>query len=123
MTTEFKQANINWSNCGHVCFVDGWGWVVSEDLNNIRLGKEEDIKKIFETGELPQELTRSQRKFLLDIQEYRKELKGGRTGEGSLERRVASRTARNNKRPARQITSRKRISLRSSRPANKIVSS
>jgi len=41
---------VKWSDDGQVCFIDGYGWGLTENLKTISLGKEEDTKKFFETG-------------------------------------------------------------------------
>ncbi len=68
-----KEPKDYWSECVQIFFHYGKGYGVTEDLNSICLGNEDDIKKFFETGELNDGLNSIERQVLLDIIEYRKE--------------------------------------------------
>ncbi|MFC1970465.1 hypothetical protein ACFLV0_00785 [Chloroflexota bacterium] len=73
-----KQFMSYWAEPGgQVFFDDGWGWGIDEELRTICLGREEDIKSFFETGELKGETHPKQRQILNEIREYRKELLNG----------------------------------------------
>ena len=55
------------SDCGQVFFCDGKRYGLTDTLQTICLGKEDDIKKFFETGELNNELHPTQRQLLNEI--------------------------------------------------------
>ena len=44
------QKPISWSKCGQVCYIDGKAWGVTEKLQRICLGDEQDIKKQLAEG-------------------------------------------------------------------------
>ena len=78
MTEKEKEYRSYWSQPdSQVFFNDGLGWGIDENLQTICLGREEDIKAFFETGEMKQDLHLKQREILTQIAEYRKELLGG----------------------------------------------
>ena len=56
-----------------VFFHYGKGYGLTDTLQTICIGNEDDIKKFFGTGELNNELNPTQRKVLNGILEYRKE--------------------------------------------------
>ena len=62
-----------WSEDGQIFFCEGYGWGLTETLKTICLGKEADIKKFFDTGELNNELDPTRKQVLNGILEYRKE--------------------------------------------------
>ena len=68
-----KDHKDYWSDCGQILFTGGFSWGLTDKLNNICLGSEDNIKKFFETGELNDGLNSIERQVLLDIIEYRKE--------------------------------------------------
>ena len=72
-------AKVQWSDGGQACFIDGYGWGLTKDLKSIPLGKEDKIKKFFETGELNNELHPIQKQTLTQIKEYREEQSFGTT--------------------------------------------
>ena len=50
-----------WSECEQVYFLDGWGWGFNENGYRICFGKEEDVIKALETGQLDDDLHPKQR--------------------------------------------------------------
>ena len=69
-----KEKRDYWSDCVLVFFCGGKGYGLTDTLQTICLGNEDDIKKFFETGGLSNELNHTQRQVLSQLQEYRKEL-------------------------------------------------
>jgi hypothetical protein len=110
-----------WSECGQVFFLDGWGWGLTEKLQRICLGREEDILKFFQTGELNGNLHPQQKEALSWILEYRKEqgYGGSSTGTAGVEREGNNGAFRRKSKATRSLTSRERIPLRLSRTKNK----
>ena len=51
-----KETGDRWSEGSQIFFTGGKGWGITGTLQNICLGKEDDIQKFFETGELNDEL-------------------------------------------------------------------
>jgi len=66
-----KEQRDYWSDCGQIFFHYGKDYGLTPDLRSICLGEEEDIKKIFDTGELNSKLNPTQRQVLMGILEYR----------------------------------------------------
>jgi hypothetical protein len=62
-----------WSDCGQIFFTGSFSWGLTDQLSNICLGSEDDIKKFFETGELNNGLYPIRRQILNRILDYRKE--------------------------------------------------
>ncbi len=117
-----KEQRDYWSDCVHIYFHYGKGYGVTEKLQNICLGKEEDIKKFFETGELSNELNPSQRQVLNGILDYRKEQGIGNIGTTSVEREGNHGASRCKPKATRPFTPRKRLPLRPSRTKGKSLS-
>jgi hypothetical protein len=69
-----KQDKEYWSDCGMVYFVDDKAWGLDKDGKTWCLGKEPDVIKAMETGEVPHYLTPKERQSLSDILELRKEI-------------------------------------------------
>ena len=113
-----EQPKTNWSDCQQIFFIYGIGYGLTENLTTIRLGKEEDVKKFFETGELDT-FNMRQRQVLLQIKEYREELYG--TGESNLVGASIDGTFGGNKETTRQTTPRKRLASRSSKQKGKNI--
>jgi len=103
-----------WSECGQVFFTYGRGYGLTEDLRTICLGKEADIKKFFETGEMAKELNPLQRQVLTGIADYRKEEGFGQsdTGGAGMERAANYGAARGKQKTTGLLASRKRLPLR-----------
>ncbi len=80
-----KGSKHYWSECGQICFVDGWGYGLTPELRSVCLGKEDDIKKFFDTGELNGKVNPTQRQVLMGILEYRQE-----EGIGTTDTRTAN---------------------------------
>jgi len=116
-----KEKRDYWSDCGQVFFLDGYGWGITDSLQTISLGKEDDIKKFFDTGELNNELNPTQRQVLTGILEYRKEQGIGRTDTraADMERAGNNGASRHKPKATRQSTPRKRLALRSSKQKSK----
>lgn len=102
-----------WSDCGQIFFHYGKGYGVTDTLQTICLGKEDDIKKFFDTGELNNELNFTQRQVLNGILDYRKE-NGIGIRETDMERDGNARIAGGKQKTACPPDKRKRLALRSS---------
>ena len=113
-----------WSNCGQIFFTSGFGWGLTNKLDNICLGKEDDIKKFFETGELNNKLHPTQREVLNQILDYRKEQGIGTTDTRAvdMERTGNNGTSKRKPKAVRLLTSRKRLPLRPSCTKGKSLS-
>ena len=112
-----------WSECGQVYFLDGWGWGLTDEYQRICLGKEGDILKLFETGQLDGDLHPRQKEALNWILEYRKEEGFGEPTSGaSVEREGNNGATRRKSKAARPLTPRERLPLRLSRTKNKSLS-
>ena len=113
-----------WSDCGQILFTGGFGWGLTDKLNNIYLGNEDDIKKFFETGELNNGLSPTQRQVLNGIQEYRKEQGIGTTDTraAGMERAGNNGASRHKPKAVRLLATRKRLPLRSPRSKAKSLS-
>jgi len=120
MTTEIEKAQSSdrWSECEQIYFTGGYGYGLTEDLRNICLGKEKDIKKYFETGEMAKELNPLQRQVLNGISEYRKE-EGIGARKTDMVGASDDGTSRSKPKTVRQSTPRKRLALRSSKQKDK----
>ena len=68
-----RETKDYWSECGQIFFTGGHGYGLTSQLRTICLGKEEDIKKFLETGELNGKLNPMQKQVLGGILEYRQE--------------------------------------------------
>ncbi len=117
MLTESKQPKEpkgRWSDCGQIFFEGGEGYGLTATLQTICLGKEDDIKKFFEVGELNNELTPIQRQVLAGILDYRKEEGYGQpdTGRAGMERAANYGATRGKQKTTRLLASRKRFPLR-----------
>ncbi len=119
-----KETRDYWSDCGQVFFCDGKGYGLAETLETVCLGKEEDILKALETGELPDCLTSKERKALAWVIEYRKEQGIGTTDTraADMERASNNGVARHKQKAARLLTPRKRLPLRPPRTKGKSLS-
>lgn len=112
-----------WSECGQVFFCGGKGFGLTDTLQTICLGSEDDIKKFFETGELNHELNPTRRQVLNGILDYRKEQDiGTNTGTANMERAGNNGASRHKPKAARLLTPRKRLPLRPSRTKGKSLS-
>ena len=88
-----KKARDYWSNCGLINFVDGKGWGVDEQGKTWPLGKEVDVIKAMETGELPDYLNPHERRVLCHVLELRKKVLENEPKEYKPRRAVGSRPA------------------------------
>jgi hypothetical protein len=107
-----------WSDCEQVYFLDGYGWGLTDKCQRICLGKEEDILKFFETGELNGNFHPKQKEVLNWILEYRKENYGESNNEPKKPSAVRSRPAGAVKRReahTRQTKTRKRLPIHSAK--------
>ncbi len=68
-----KKTRDYWSECVQIFFHYVKGYGLTEDLNLICLGNEDDVDKCFETGQLSDEFNPTQRQVLNGILDYRKE--------------------------------------------------
>ena len=117
MVTESKQQKEpkgRWSDCGQIFFEGGEGYGLTATLQTICLGKEDDIKKFFSTGEINKELNSTQIQVLTQIQEYRKGEGYGQsdTGGAGMERAANYGAVRGKQKTTRPLASRKRFPLR-----------
>ena len=117
-----KKSKDYWSECGQVLFHFGVAYGLTEELKNIPLGSEEDIKKYFETGELNDKLKPKQKELLTEILDYRKEQGIGNIRTTGMERAGNHGPTRRKKRAIRSLTSRKRLSLRPPRTKSNSLS-
>ena len=119
-----SESKTYWSECGQVFFCDGKGCGLTRNLQNICLGNEADIKHFFETGELNDNLTSTQREVLMAIKEYREEQGIDRqdTGTRSMERAGDNGASWRRPKAARLLKARKRAPLRPPRSKNKSLS-
>lgn len=113
-----------WSECEQIFFHYGKGYGLTEALETVCLGKEEDLLKALEAGELPDCLTPKERKALAWVIEYRKEQGLGTTGTGAADMERAGNNGATRRKPktARLLTPRKRLPLRSPRTKGKSLS-
>jgi hypothetical protein len=73
-----------WSNDGQVFFTGGRGYAVDSELKTVDIGKEADILKAFDTGEIAKDLCPGPAEVLQGILDYRKEIKGyGESGDNT----------------------------------------
>jgi len=103
-----------WSDCGLIAFVDGRGWGLDEEGNTWCLGRECDVLKAIETGELPDYLTPTERQVLSHVLELRKEILENEPKEYTPRSTVGSRPARTfqrRKENTRQTTKRRKPAL------------
>ncbi len=68
-----KETRDYWSECVQIFFHYGKGYGLTDNLQNICLGNEDDIRRFLETGKLNNELNPIQRQVLSEILDYRKE--------------------------------------------------
>ncbi len=69
-----KEYRTSWADCGQVFFCGGKGYGLTVALQTICLGKEGDIQKCLDMGEVGNEFNPVQRQVLNTILEYRKEI-------------------------------------------------
>ncbi|MBL7125143.1 MAG: hypothetical protein ISS51_03495 [Dehalococcoidales bacterium] len=119
-----KEARDYWSECGQVYFHYGRGYGLVDNLRTICLGKEGDIKKFFDTGELNNDLNPTQRQVLNGILDYRKEQGIGTTDTRAADMERAGNNGATRRKPkaARLLTARKRLPLRPPRTKGKSLS-
>ena len=116
-----KEIKDYWSDCGLVFFCGGKGFGLTDTLQTVFLGNEDDIKKFFETGELNNELDPVQRQVLNAILDYRKERGIGATDTSAADmvRTGNNGASRHKPKATRLLTPRKRLPLRPPRTKNK----
>ena len=119
-----RETKDYWSECGQIFFTGGHGYGLTPQLRTICLGKEEDIKKFLETGELNGKLNPTRKQVLGGILEYRQEEGIGTTDlrTTSMERAGNNGASRRKPKATRLLASRKRLPLRLSRTKNKSLS-
>ena len=112
-----------WSECGQIFFHYGQGYGVTSQLHSIPLGREEDIKRYFKTGE-HNDLNPHQQEVLDQIITYRKEEGIGTEDIGAtgMERAGDTGLTGDKTRAARPSKARKRLPLRPPRAKSKSVS-
>jgi hypothetical protein len=62
-----KPSVGDWSANNMVNYMEGWAWSVDKYGNTVCIGREKMIKKFFETGKLPDNLTPEHRRLLFNI--------------------------------------------------------
>ena len=119
-----KEIKDYWSECGQIFFYSGKGYGLTDRLQTICLGGEDNIKKFLDTGELKNELNQFQRQVLNTILDYRKEQGIGTTDTRAayMERAGNNGASRHKPKAVRLFTSRKRLPLRPSRTKGKSLS-
>lgn len=105
--------DLYWSDCGQVFYLDGWGYGLTDTLQTICAGREEDIKRFFETGQLNNELCPTRRQVLMQIKEYREE-QGIGIRETNMVRAGNDGASGGQQKAIRPFTPRKRLALRTS---------
>ena len=113
-----------WSDCVLVFFTGCFGWGLTDKLDNICLGSEDDIKRFFDTGELNNGLHSTQTQVSSGILDYRKENGIGTTDTrtADMERAGNNGASRRKQKTTRHLTARKGLSLRPSRKKSKNLS-
>jgi hypothetical protein len=101
-----------WSDCSQICFLDGYGWGVTDTGDRICLGREADILNCFKTRELNEDLHSKQREVLMQIQEYREENGFGDVRAESVVGESAARPSRNRQKNTRHLETGKRTAIR-----------
>lgn len=119
-----KEIRNYWSDCGEVFFCGGKVFGLTDTLQTICIGNEDDIRKFFDTGELNNEPNSTQREVLNKILDYRKEQGIGTTNARAADmvRTVNNGASRHKPKAVRLFTSRKRLPLRPSRTKGKSLS-
>ncbi len=113
-TQDERKTKDYWSDCGLIAFIDGKGWGLDEDGKTWPLGREADVLKAIETGELPDYLTSQERRVLSHMLEVRKEILKNEPKDYTPRSVVGSRPTRTFKRRKtsfRQTTSRRKPAL------------
>ena len=114
----------HWSECSQVFFCDGKGYGLTDTLQTVCLGTEEEINSYFGGGGLNNELNTTQRQVLSGILDYRRELGIGTTDNGAagMERAGINGSSRCKPKATRLLSPRKRLPLRPSRTKGKSLS-
>lgn len=106
-----------WSKDGQVFFSGGRGYALDSELKTVDIGKEADILKAFDTGEITNDLCPGPAEVLQGVLEYRKEIKdNGEQPELQRPGAFRSRTTGKAKRGATHI---KPATFRKRLPGNK----
>lgn len=119
-----KEPKDYWSECNQIFFHYGKGYGLTDTLQTICLGNEDDIRKFLDTGELSNELNPTQRQVLSGILDYRKEQGIGTTDSRATDMVGAGNNGASRYKPkaTRLPTIRKRLPLRPSRTKGKGLS-
>ena len=119
-----KEPKDYWSEDDQIFFHYGKGYGLTENLQSICLGREEDILDMLDTGVLKDNLAPAQRQALVSIIEYRREQGIGTTDTrtADMERAGNNGASRHKPKAARLLTPRKRLPLRPSRTKGKSLS-
>jgi hypothetical protein len=119
--SQGKEYHNHWSEDGQIYFCDGKGYGITDTLQTICLGSEEDIDRYFNTGQFGSGFSPLQRQVLRQILAYRKEQNVGTasTGAAGMERAVHHGASRYKPQAARLPEKRKRLPLRPPRTENK----
>jgi len=119
-----KEYRDHWSEDGQVYFCDGKGYGLTDTLQTICLGSEEDIEICLNTGQFGPRFRPLQRQVLRQILTYRKEQGIGAafTGAAGMERAVHYGTPRSRPKTTRLHEERERLPLRPPRTKNKGIS-
>ncbi len=119
-----KESKDYWNEDDQIFFHYGKGYGLTENLQSICLGKEEDILDMLNTGVLKDNLTPAQRQVLASIIEYRTEESIGTTDTRTTDMERAGNNGASRRKPkaARLLATRKRLPLRPSRAKGKSLS-
>lgn len=119
-----KEPRDYWSGCGQIFFHYGKGYGLTDILQIICLGNEDDIRKFLDTSELNNGLNPTQRQVLSGILDCRKEQGFGTTDTraADMERAGNNGAFRHKPKATRLLTPRKRLPLRPSRTKGKSLS-
>ena len=96
-----------WSECEQVCFLDGWGWGLTDKYQRIRLGSEAEILQFFKDGIISPDSDPILREALNFIKEYRNE-----NGFTSDIRSRSARVAKHREASVRQAKTKKEPAIR-----------
>ena len=95
---NIEQSKDYWSECELIYFTDSKAWGVDEDGSTWCLGREPDVLRSMETGELPDYLTLKERQTLSSTLQLRKEILSNEPKEYTPRDSVRGRSTRTFKR-------------------------
>jgi hypothetical protein len=113
--SKHRESRDHWSEDDQIFYTYGKGYGLTDKLETVCLGTEEDIEEYLATGEFDEHFNPIQRKILTGILEYRKELGIGPehiTGAAGLEREGHDGLIGRKPKTARLSKKRERLPLR-----------